>query len=1137
VSLFPEHIGPYRVLRPIASGGMAEVYEVQEPSSGERFALKLLVAVKQALPRFDREYEAMTRLNHPGIVRVYHYGLHQNHPWLTMELLRGVPAQTYTKRIGRGGTPERTAEVFRIGYHVAQALRYIHDRGMVHRDLKSANVLVLPDGRVKLLDFGAALLLDAVERITGPGEFIGTFAYAAPEQIRGDRVDHRTDLYSLGVLLYRLVSGRRPFDGPTPEEMAQQHLREAPPRVGERVDIPDELDELIHQLLAKDPAARPASAAVVAERLETMSGRPFHARSTLAIHTSASVARETERRQVWAHLEQGASNRWIAIAGDDGSDRLRLLDRIRSDAAERNLPVEFRSLRRGKSLAAVVSALAGLGRSGGEEAQALSRQLSELSRSDTLGQPKRRGQLRVLAADLIRARARDGDPIVLCLQELHRADVLTLELLGGVMRALVAEQVPFHLVASVRTAHLSASTSDLRRRLPTAVVVELAPLSPREVAVAVGNMLGRRPPPAELARRLHRVTAGQPLYLEEAVHHMVTTGGIEADGSRLAWADQSMDVPIPERAMNVADRLLRDLPVAWRRVLEGLSVVGTDRSPPLLARVVGLDTQELLPCLVSLDDAGVLAFDPKELRVRWRQPVLSMVVYDAIHPCRRAMMQRALVQASRGLPVSPEVVRAQVAVDRFGHATRDAVPLARELIGRHQFRTALDVLDGLVGRLRDDARGPLVAEAFLLHSDCLRAIRPADPAAGRSLARARKAAPSRDKALGARLLLGQGRLFGGIGHYRNAHKYVEQAWQQVPDGADALASEIALELARSVRLRGQLTEAETWYERAMEHAEAADARPLLWRAAAGGSACMLARGHLDDAEQALSRTMQEAGRAEAHVAQTIALTTWSEALRHQGRYSEALGQLYRRLPHASQHQDPGPYVRLLLATAWLELDLSRLGRAQECTDTLAATIHRGELLHVRLEVQLLNGRILLASGQYRRASYVLQEVHDSARKAELSVLRERSRAVLAEALYALGDRDAGRAMFQSAVLGLLGTGEVTLLAEAIRGRARVEAVERDPRDLFKPVAQLLDDQPVALLRLEQLLARAAWHRAHGDQEQARMCHREAAMVLNRVATQLNDTDRAALRVHPWSNWIRRGLTARSGSPGQGKGAR
>jgi len=1139
LDLTPEHIGPYRVLRPIAAGGMAEVYEVQDPSSGERFALKLLVAVKQALPRFDREYEAMTRLNHPGIVRVYHYGLHKNHPWLTMELLRGVPAQTYTKTAGRPGTEARTAEVLRIGYHVAQALRYIHDRGLIHRDLKSANVLVLPDGRVKLLDFGAALLLDAVERITADGEFIGTFAYASPEQITGQRVDARSDLYSLGVLLFRLATGKRPFDGNSPEEMAKGHLQLAPKKASDlQPELPPALVALIDQLLAKRPQDRPQRAQEVAERLEAMAGRPYHDRSQLAIHVSASVTRETQRRAIWATVEQGPASHWIAIAGEDGSDRMRLLDRLRADAAEQKLPFEFRALRSGTSLSAIVSAFVGLGSSGSPEAKEKAQELAQLARNDQLMQPTVRGQVRRLAADVMRLRSAGGQPILLFLQELHRADVLSLELLGGVLRALHADRAPVHMIASVRRAPLGRPGSELRRRLPEAHIVELPALTPREVAVAVGNMLGRRPPPAELARRLHRVTSGQPLYLEEAVHGMVSSGGIEADGSRLAWADQSMDVPIPDRARTVAVRMLRELPVAWRRVLEAIAVAGQDGSAPLLARVVGISSQELLPMLVALDQAGVLAFDTARARTTWRQPVLALVVYEQIHPCRLALLQRSLVSASRGLEPSPELVRAQIAVDRFGHAVRDAVPLARKLIARHQFRTALGVLDALTERLTPNAGGALVAEAHLLHSSCLRAVRPADPAAGKALSRARKLAPPRDRALACRLLLGQGRLFGGIGHYRNAHKYTQQAWDVVPDSENSLASEIALELAELVRLRGELYEAEAWYERAIEHAEATDDQSLRWLAAAGGSSCMLARGRLDDAEQALSRTMQEAERADAQIAFTSALAAWTETLRHQGRYSEALSQLYRRLPAASQHQDPRLYVRLLLATAWLELDLSRLGRAQECTDTLAATIHRGELLHVRLEVQLLNGRILLASGQYRPAAYVLQDVQESAQKAELTVLRERARAVLAETLYALGDREAGRSMFQSAILGLMGSGELTLLAECVRSRARVQATETDPTELFRPVATLLDEQPVALLRLEHLLARAAWFRARNKRSEARVCHREAAMVLNRVATKLNDTDRAALRVHPWSNWIRRGLirnTSSRASDGRGKG--
>src|SRR5687767_13402301 len=162
---------------------MAEVYEVVDQRSGEHLALKVLIQTGGAQARFNREYEAMIRLNHPNIVRVYAYGLLGKNPWLSMELVEGTPIQAYAKKWGKPGTAGRLEEVARATHDLALALDHIHHRGLVHRDLKSANVLVLPDGRVKLIDFGTARVSDPVEDITREGEFIGTFAYASPEQL------------------------------------------------------------------------------------------------------------------------------------------------------------------------------------------------------------------------------------------------------------------------------------------------------------------------------------------------------------------------------------------------------------------------------------------------------------------------------------------------------------------------------------------------------------------------------------------------------------------------------------------------------------------------------------------------------------------------------------------------------------------------------------------------------------------------------------------------------------------------------------------------------------------------------------------------------------------------------------------
>ncbi|MEO0602771.1 MAG: protein kinase, partial [Myxococcota bacterium] len=539
MALTPEHIGPYRIIRPIASGGMAEVYEVQDPASGERLALKLLVAVRQALRRFDREYEAMTRLNHPGIVRVYHYGLHQGHPWLTMELLRGVAAQSHVKRMGRPGKPRRLREVLRLGYHVSKALHYIHERKLVHRDLKSANVIVLPDDRVKLLDFGAAHLVDG-ERITQDGEFVGTFAYASPEQVLAGRIDHRTDLYSLGVLLFRLATGRRPFSSRDQESLIRQHLYEPPPDPREFVpSLPVELSQLVLKLLAKSPEERIQTADRVAAELEAMHGRPFTTQSRLAIHEEQSAPRGPERHRFWTHMEEGPSSSLVAVTGEDGSDRSRFLETLEGEARERGIAPYLVTLRRGEAMSRLAETLHQMALDCiHPDSAALADTVRRCCTPAALANPQGRATLRQAAVDIAAVRC-VSQPVLLLVQEVHRADPLTLDLLGGIRRGLQQlDQTPFKIVVSCRSSEFEPGTA-VQRRLNDPLVLRLGPLDPRQIAVSVGHMLGRRPPSAELARQLHQVTDGQPLYVEEAVRLMVASGSIEAEDSRLAWADHT----------------------------------------------------------------------------------------------------------------------------------------------------------------------------------------------------------------------------------------------------------------------------------------------------------------------------------------------------------------------------------------------------------------------------------------------------------------------------------------------------------------------------------------------------------------------------------------------------------------------
>jgi Tfp pilus assembly protein PilF len=222
-----------------------------------------------AVTRFHKEMMVTARIEHPNTIRVYDFGDDDGQLFLAMELLAGASLRQVIDDAGKLDI----AQIVRIGKQVATALGAIHAHGVVHRDLKPDNVMLLDSygerDFVKVLDFGIAKSLDEDVQLTATGRPIGTPTYMAPEQAMGATVDHRTDLYSFGVMLYRMASGRVPFDAPTMASMLLAHATEVPvPVLSLAPDTSPTLSRLIMQLLEKDPAARPQTAAEVATRLE-----------------------------------------------------------------------------------------------------------------------------------------------------------------------------------------------------------------------------------------------------------------------------------------------------------------------------------------------------------------------------------------------------------------------------------------------------------------------------------------------------------------------------------------------------------------------------------------------------------------------------------------------------------------------------------------------------------------------------------------------------------------------------------------------------------------------------------------------------------------------------------------------------
>ena len=276
-----ETLGKYQVVEHLGRGGMAEVYKAYQPALERWVAIKVLHAFlaveKDFLTRFQREARAVAALRHPNIVQVYDFDYDQTRRvyYMVMEFIDGPTLKERLRDLEAQGAWMEIEEAARVTAAVADALDYAHRRGMVHRDVKPANIMFNSEGQVILTDFGIARMVN-LSGVTASGAVVGTPAYISPEQGLGRAGDERSDIYSLGVVFYQLLTGVLPFEADTPMGVVLKHINDPLPAPRSiRPDLPPHLEEILFRVLAKEPDHRYQTAAEFARELRAAVGKPL----------------------------------------------------------------------------------------------------------------------------------------------------------------------------------------------------------------------------------------------------------------------------------------------------------------------------------------------------------------------------------------------------------------------------------------------------------------------------------------------------------------------------------------------------------------------------------------------------------------------------------------------------------------------------------------------------------------------------------------------------------------------------------------------------------------------------------------------------------------------------------------------
>ena len=628
--------GRYQVKQLLGEGGKKKVYLVHDNTLDRDVAFALIKTEKldkESKTRITREAQAMGKLgDHPNIVTIHDMGEHEGQPYIVLPVMSGGDIEGLIEKAPEHKLPLEQA--ISITKSVCQGLEFAHSKGIIHRDLKPGNVWLSADGTAKIGDFGLAVAVD-LSRLTQSGMMVGTVSYMPPEQAMGGKVTPKADLYSLGAMLYEMVTGRPPFIGDDSVAIIGQHINTSVVSpTWHRADLPPGLEVLILQLLEKDPEKRPSSAGYVLKALESIEAGKVEkepsqvttAPESSPLYRKVFVGREPEQKQLQTAFSGAMSGQGalMMVVGEPGIGKTALCEQLAT----------YVTLRGGKTLVghcyeegslslpylAFVEAMRSyvltretrdlrkeLGTGAADVARIVSEVREKLKVEPRFPESPEEERYRLFqAVTSFLTNAAKVQPLLIVLEDLHDSDKGTLEMLIHVSRNLSGARLlivgTYRDVEVDRTHPLSAALAELRR-VATFDRVLLRGLNADEVRRMLESIT-REEVPWSLAEAVHRQTEGNPLFVQEVVRYLVEEGLISREEGH--WKATTLEMSIPEGLRDVVGKRLSGLSPECNRILSIASVIGRDFRLDALQKVADVSDDELFTALEEAKGAAVL---------------------------------------------------------------------------------------------------------------------------------------------------------------------------------------------------------------------------------------------------------------------------------------------------------------------------------------------------------------------------------------------------------------------------------------------------------------------------------------------------------------------------------------------------